>query len=124
MANSKNLKTPSASEARERGKKGGIKSGQKRRERKALKELLEIALTLDDEDTGEINQIAITSALVEQAKKGNVNAYITIRDTLGEKPAEKQEITNTTPQIVVASESTKNKIERLMNMNADNDKNI
>lgn len=124
MANSKNLKTPSTSEARERGKKGGIKSGQKRRERKALKELLEIALTLDDEDTGEINQIAITSALIEQAKKGNVNAYITIRDTLGEKPAEKQEIMNTTPQVVVASESTKNKIERLMNMNADNNKNI
>lgn len=49
-----------------------------------MKELLEIALKLDDEETGEINEMAITSALIKQAVKGNVNAYTIIRDTIGE----------------------------------------
>lgn len=37
-----------------------------------------------------------------------------LRDSSGQKPTDKQEITNTTPQIVVASESVKNKIDLLM----------
>lgn len=38
-----------------------------------------------------------------------------LRDSSGQKPTEKQEISNTTPQIVVSSESIKNKIDLLMN---------
>lgn len=93
MANSKNLKpVRSESEAREKGKKGGIKSGEKRRDRKKLKELLEIALQLPNEETGELNGIAITSAIINKAIKGDVSAYLAIRDTIGEKPTDKQEI--------------------------------
>lgn len=40
-------------EQRKIAQMGGIKSGEVRRERKKLKELLEIALLLADEDTGD-----------------------------------------------------------------------
>lgn len=102
MTNSKNLKPNSERTPKERqelAQKAGKESGKKRRERKALKELLEIALTLPNEETGETNQLAITSALINQAIKGNVLAYTTIRDTLGEKPIEKQEL-NIKPPII------------------------
>lgn len=103
MANSKNLKSNSERTPRERkelAQKAGKKSGEKRRERKALKELLEIALALPNEETGEENRIAITSALIRQAIKGNVLAYTTIRDTLGEKPVDKQELSLKQPIII------------------------
>lgn len=93
MANEKNLKTPSTSEARERGKKGGIKSGEARREKRLLKDLLEEALLIKT-DTGN-KYIDITNALIKQAEEGNVKAYETIRDTLGQKPVEKAEISGT-----------------------------
>lgn len=103
MANSKNLKPNSErtpEERKELAKKAGIKSGEKRRERKALKELLEIALALPNEESGERNEMAITTALIKQAIKGNVLAYTTIRDTLGEKPIDKQEVSLKPPVIV------------------------
>lgn len=88
MANSENLKPArSKSEAREKGKKGGIKSGEKRRERKALKE--ELLLLLSTGDT----QKKLSLALIEKAMNGDVKAFEVIRDTIGEKPTDKQEIT-------------------------------
>ena len=92
MANPENLKRFTSSEARENGKKGAKKSAEKRRERKKLRELLEIALQLQNEETGEQNDILITSAIIKKAAKGDVNAYLAIRDTLGEKPIDKQEV--------------------------------
>lgn len=97
MANSENLKPPinkrSTSEQREIRKKGGIKSGEKRRERKKFKELLEIALQLQNEETGEQNDFAIIAALIKKAVNGDTKAFELIRDTIGEKPTDKQEIT-------------------------------
>lgn len=95
MANSENLKPMNKrtkTEQREIAQKAGKKSGEARREKKKLKELLEMALEMTDESTGETNAMAITAALIKQAKKGNVLAYTTIRDTKGEKPVEKQEV--------------------------------
>lgn len=69
------------------------KSVEKRKENQSLAELLKIALTLQNEETGEINNIAITNAIINKAAKGDVSAYQTIRDTIGEKPTDKQEIT-------------------------------
>lgn len=95
MANNKNLiknEDLTPDERRKNARKAGIKSGEKRRERKKLKELLEIALQLQNEETGERNDIAITAAIINKARKGDVYAYLTIRDTLGEKPVEKQEV--------------------------------
>ena len=69
------------------------KSVAKRKENQTLAELMKIELQLPDEDTGEMNNIAITKAMIVKAKKGDVSAYQTIRDTIGEKPTDKQEIT-------------------------------
>lgn len=103
MANAKNLKSNSERTPKERkelAQKAGKKSGEARREKKKLRELLEMALELTDPATGLSNEMAITQALIKQAKKGNVMAYITIRDTKGEKPIEKQEITVDKPVII------------------------
>lgn len=70
-----------------------IKSVEKRKENQTLAELMKIALTLPNEETGETNNIAITNALINKAAKGDVSAYQTIRDTIGEKPTDKQQIT-------------------------------
>lgn len=97
MANSENLKPNSErtpSERRENAKKAGIKSGEKRRERKKFKELLEIALQLPNEESGEQNDFAIIAALIKKAANGDTKAFELIRDTIGEKPTDKQEITS------------------------------
>jgi hypothetical protein len=83
MANEENLRTPTTEEAREIGRKGGIASGEARRRRKTLKE--ELLLLLEQGDTQE----KISLSLIAEAMKGNVKAFETIRDTVGEKPVDK-----------------------------------
>lgn len=68
------------------------KSVAKRKENQTLAQLLKIALTLPNEETGEMNNIAITNAIINKAIRGDVSAYQTIRDTIGEKPVDKQVI--------------------------------
>lgn len=87
MANSENLKQLSSNEARKNGRKGGIKSGEKRRARKALKE--ELLLLLESGD----NQQKMSVALFQKALKGDIKAFEVIRDTIGEKPTDKQQLT-------------------------------
>ncbi len=86
MANEQNLKPLTTSKAREIGKKGGKRSAEIRKEKKMLRDLLEEALEKETE-TGN-KYIDITIALIKEAEKGNVKAYETIRDTLGQKPKE------------------------------------
>lgn len=110
MANIENLKpkdsNQSREEAKKNGKKGGIASGKARRERKAMREQLEMLLKLPVKsektkkqihDLGisdkEIdNQMALTISLYQEALKGNTKAYELIRDTLGEKIPDRLEI--------------------------------
>lgn len=80
-------------EAVEYGRRGGKTRGENIKRRKALKELLEIGLQMTDKETGEQNDFVITMAQIEKAKKGDTSAYAIIRDTIGEKPTDKQEIT-------------------------------
>ena len=95
MANEQNLKPVSSKkEARERGRKGGLASGEARRKRKTLKE--ELLLMLSD---GDIQQ-KISLALVNEAINGNnagsvTKAFEVIRDTIGERPVEKVQATQT-----------------------------
>lgn len=101
MANEKNLipnskRTPK--ELREITQKGGKKSGEVRREKKLLRELLEEAL-LKKTETGN-KYIDITNALIKQAEEGNVKAYETIRDTLGQKPVDKIEHSGNIPVVI------------------------
>ena len=71
-------------EARERGRKGGVASGQARRQKRALREYLEARLEIM---TGDVSTAeAITAALVDKALSGDMRAYETIRDTLGQNP--------------------------------------
>lgn len=97
MANNENLKPiRSESEAREKGTNGGIKSGEARRAKKTMKEMLDYLLKkeINNKQGEKVNtQEAITLALLKQALNGNVKAYEVIRDTIGEKPKEKQELT-------------------------------
>ena len=96
MSNEQNLKpVRSKEEARERGSKGGKKSGEARREKKLLKE--ELMLLLAQGDT----QAKISLALIEEAIKGNVKAFEVIRDTIGEKPINKQEVTGVSGMNVI-----------------------
>lgn len=90
MAGKENLKTPSTEEARERGRKGGIKSGKVRKERKKLKEELEALLMLKDE-SGSTNQERMSLSLIKEALLGNTKAFEVIRDTIGENPKQKIE---------------------------------
>ena len=95
MANEQNLKpVKSKKEARERGRKGGLASGEARRKRKTLKE--ELLLMLSD---GDIQQ-KISLALINEAINGNnagsvTKAFEVIRDTIGERPVEKVQATQT-----------------------------
>lgn len=90
MANESNLKpVRSKEEARERGKAGGIKSGEVRRERKAFKEALLLALNTKKNDKT-IQDIGI-DALMERYMIGDLEAFKVVRDTVGEKPTDKVE---------------------------------
>lgn len=90
MANAKgnpqNLKVPSSKEARKNGSKGGKASAKKRQEQKTLKE--ELLVLLSDGDTQE----KISIALIQRALKGDIKAFEVIRDTIGQKPTDKQEV--------------------------------
>lgn len=70
----------STEEAQEAGRKGGIASGEARRQRKTLKEEL---LALLEEDG---MQERISIALLRKAMEGDVKAFTAVRDTIGEKP--------------------------------------
>lgn len=101
------------------GKKGGLMKGIKAKERKKLKESLEILLQeiITDKKGIELTvQEAIIKSLVKQAIDGNVKAFETIRDTIGEKPVNKNEVTGadgmplTAPDIkIIFEDSDKNK---------------
>lgn len=79
-------------------------SKKKKKEKKIiLAALMEACLQLVDDETGEINAVAATKGLIEKAKNGDVAAYNAIRDILGQKPVDKQELTGnlqTSPPII------------------------
>jgi hypothetical protein len=82
----------SRDEAVMNGQKGGIASGEARRQKKNLRLALEMLLEKDFKDKdGKIvsGAEAITAKLFQQAMNGNVKAFETLRDTVGQKPVEK-----------------------------------
>lgn len=100
MANEQNLKpVTSKKEARERGRKGGLASGEARRKRKTLKE--ELLLMLSEGET----QQSVTLALIEKAMSGDTKAFEVIRDTIGEKPIDKVMIADVEPSVIAEVEA-------------------
>lgn len=73
----------SKEEAREMGKKGGIASGETRRQKKAMREMLEMCLEMKD-DSGMTYRELATLGLIKGAASGNAQNYRTILETLGE----------------------------------------
>ena len=102
--------TLSEEEQRAIRQKGGIASGKARKKKKQLKDLANLILdnNIRDEQVvknmqekfPELNMDDITYGLVlllkqyEKAKDGDPKAFELLRDTSGQKPIDKQEITN------------------------------
>ena len=83
---------------------GGFASGKAKRERKTIREELEFLLEkkLKNNKGKDIStREAISTAMIGQAIKGNVKAFIAIRDTIGEKPTEKTQTELTLTQALV-----------------------
>lgn len=85
-------------EAKINGKKGGIRSGEVRREKATMKKVLEMMLNTTNQD-GETYQHEVTLGLIANAidktKGGSPEAYKTILAVLGEL----QEQSNETPSL-------------------------
>ena len=82
----------SKEEASERGRKGGIASGQARRNKKALKECFDALL--DKRYKGKDGKVITGSetlalAVFQKAQRGDLKAFEIVRDTAGQKPIEK-----------------------------------
>lgn len=81
-------------EAAEAGHKGGVANGEKSKMRKTIRKELEELLAkhpIDKEgNESELSyQSAMIAALLKKALKGDTKAFEIIRDTIGEKPAER-----------------------------------
>ena len=108
MANEQNLipqSQRSPNEVRENGRKGGKASGKARRAKVKMRKLVEMFAYLDVNkdvenkmrmlgipDEGMLILMQSVVAIFNKANKGDVAAFNAIRDLLGEKPTEKQEI--------------------------------
>ena len=108
MANEQNLiplNKRTKSEQREYARKGGKKSGEVRRKRKAMKEQMEMLLSLPfkskkqfnfmkelgiEEDNID-NQMALIVAMYGKALKGDVQAFNTIREVVQDEKTVKDE---------------------------------
>ena len=108
MSNEKNL-IPQAHELTlDEASKGGKASAEARRKKRdlrlALETLLEGSVKVVDKSTGAERLVtgteAITTKLFEQAMKGNVKAFKTIRETVGQDPVQKIEVAQTDPAVV------------------------
>lgn len=99
MANEQNLiptNKLTESERRKLAQKAGKASGKARAERKTMREMLKYLLEQDIQNSkGEKKTTleAVMVAQLKQALKGDTKAATFIRDTIGEKPLDKQEIT-------------------------------
>lgn len=114
MANEQNLRPGEYKLTLEEQKMGGIASGKARREKKLIRDNIELLLSLPVKDhkilerlkeqgienSEELtNQMALVLALYRKAMSGDVNAFNSLRDTIGQKPVERVETTEV-PKIV------------------------
>lgn len=109
MANEQNLipftSNQSREEAKKNGSKGGKRSGEVRRRRKAMKEQMEMLLSLPFKKSNDFdfmknlgieeneidNQMALIVALYGKALKGDVQAFNTIREVTQDSKSTTQE---------------------------------
>lgn len=98
--------------------KGGIASGKARRRKKFIKEQLELLLSLPLKDENAKkklkqlginadnldNQMAMIISIWNKALKGDVQAFNSIRDTVGEKPRDVIENINNEQRVVIVND--------------------
>ncbi len=99
MANEKNLRTPTTNEAREIGRKGGIASGQARREKKTVQKILaelldteiskspqfaKLAAKMGVEGDKSVKDIFTMVCLLNSVKSGNLGDLERLSKLLGE----------------------------------------
>ena len=111
------LKNFTPEERRENGKKGGIASGESKRKKKAMKETLEILLSMPlnrrkEYEVEEIQSFAQlkgknvnveTAILIKQLQRalaGDLSAAEFIRDTSGQRPTNDVNVTGALPVVI------------------------
>lgn len=95
MANVKNLRMNSERTPKERkelARKAGIKSGEARQKKATFKKILDSMLYIEDAE-GLTPAEKICMELVNSAINGNLKAFVLIRDSIGEAPTTKNEVT-------------------------------
>ena len=98
--NPQNLVPQSKKSPEERSKiakMGGIASGEAKRRKKTFREAMEALLEKEvlDKDGNKIDLLtSISAKQIEKANKGDTKAFEVIRDTIGQKPVERVEISD------------------------------
>lgn len=99
-----NLRVPSSAEAREIGRKGGIASGAARRRKGSITDAIDACLKGKISDAEMVDKLralgmpdltyadAIAVKMADKAASGDVEAARFVRDTHGEKPADRHEV--------------------------------
>lgn len=120
LMNEQNLKPiRSTEEAKQKGSAGGKKSGEVRKQRKAMKEQMELLLSLPVKseehkafmetigvDTENMdNQMMLMVSIFNKAMNGDLEAAKFCRDTVGEKPTDKVEQSGEVNNIVTIKTS-------------------
>lgn len=85
---------------KELSSRGGIKSGEAKREKRLLRDTL---LSLLD---GPNVQMDVCTALIQKCKDGDTKAFEVLRDTIGQKPVDKQEIKKVDTEWFIDDEET------------------
>ena len=73
-------------ERRENARKAGVASGDARRAKKTMREVLEILLETVDKDSDKTNIEVMMASAVRKAMNGDLKAMEFVRDTSGQKP--------------------------------------
>ena len=109
MANEQNLRPCEHKFTQEEAKKGAQKSAEARQKKRDLREALEILLDKEytDKKTGETMQgiEVVTAALFKEAAKGNVKAFNTLRDTIGQQVVQKVMIAEVDADVIAEVEA-------------------
>ncbi len=101
----------SENEAREKGRKGGVASGAARRRKKEFRDVFQALLDGKEIIGSDGKKLSGTEALAmkvfQLALKGDLRAFEIIRDTVGQKPIDKVEVS-------AIDQSVKDDVDRLI----------
>lgn len=101
----------SGEQAVENGRKGGVNSGIARREKKSLREAMQVLM--DADLTGKDGKTmtgteAMAAKAFQAALKGDWKAWELVRDTAGQKPVDKVMIADVEPSVIAEVEAMVN----------------